>query len=91
MIRSVSIWAPFVLASAITMGIGQWGWALSSRWTLLQCCGLLSVFFGIVVVWRTRPKRWPIAAVALGLFVGQWWFVEMLIVFAFWKWRGFAP
>jgi hypothetical protein len=91
-LSKLSIWVPFVLISVLTPVINHnWAWRLSGRWTLRFSLGLLALFFAALVLWRVGPKPWAVAAVIIGLLVGQWWFFETAIILAFFKWRGFAP
>jgi uncharacterized membrane protein YqgA involved in biofilm formation len=91
MSKILATWAPFALASLLTVIAVRTAWALSGYLTLLSCLGLLSLFFGIRVLRHTGLKLWPIVIVVCGLLVGQWWFLEMTVVMVGWKVNGFAP
>lgn len=52
---------------------------------------MFSVVLAARLLRQTKLKAVPIAVVAIGFLLGQWWFVEALILRAFWSINGFAP
>lgn len=52
---------------------------------------MLGVVLAARLLRQTTLKAVPITVVAIGLLLGQWWFVEALTLRAFWSVNGFAP
>ena len=84
-------WAPFAATVCITLLVRMTMWSSSYYYVMLSSCAILSLVLGMYALWRVGIKPWSVALVVVGLIVGQWWFFEMALMFAFWKWRGFAP
>jgi len=90
-LRSVGPWAAFALASGLT-ALARESLA-GSKWyyAILASLMAFSVVLAARLLRQTRLKAMPIAAVAIGLLLGQWWLVEALVLRAFWSINGFAP
>ena len=85
------LWAFFIGTSLLT-SIAYWTlWATSWYWTLLSILGVLSGILAAKILLLTGLKHRPIIGVAMGLLLGQWWFVVTLITQIFWSIGGFAP
>jgi uncharacterized membrane protein YqgA involved in biofilm formation len=93
MITSVTFrtWAPFALASVLSLVAYKALWMSSTYLQILTCLAIASVILGGYAVWRTRLRAWSVAAVLIGLIIGQWWLVESILTLSLWRWRGFAP
>jgi hypothetical protein len=66
-------------------------WAVKGYWLILAGLGVLAVICGVYVLKQTAFKLWAVIGVALGLLVGQWWFLFSAMTLLLWRWRGFAP
>lgn len=90
-LRSVGPWAAFALTSGLTAFARES--LAGSKWYYASLAGLmmLSVLFAARLLRQTRLKAIPITGVAIGLLLGQWWFVEAVALRAFWSINGFAP
>jgi len=91
MLKNVHWWVPFVATSLLTFIVYRTAWATSFYWPVLCCLGIAAVALSIGLLRQTRLRLWPLVGVACGLLIGQWWFVQFVVLFAFWKLRGFAP
>lgn len=89
--KSLRLWGGFVCASLLTVWTYKTFWAAERYYLFLSLLGILSCFFAITVLKKTGPKWGAVAGVTIGLLVGQWWFVENLILRAFWRFGGVAP
>lgn len=87
----VTLWAPFACACLLTFVAYKTLWATQWYWTFLSLLGVLSCLLAFRVLKKTGLKWWSIASVTIGLLMGQWWFVERLILRIFWQLNGFAP
>jgi hypothetical protein len=90
-LRSVGPWAAFALASGLT-ALARESLA-GSKWyyAFLAALMMFSVVLAARLLRQTKLKAVPIAVVSIGFLLGQWWFVEALILRAFWSINGFAP
>lgn len=90
-LRSIGQWAAFALASGLT-ALARESLA-ESKWyyTILAGLMILSIVLAARLLRQIRLKAIPIAAVAIGILLGQWWFVGALALRAFWNINGFAP
>lgn len=90
-LRSVGPWAAFAFASGLTALAREI--LVGSKWyyVFLAALLMLSVVLAARLLGQTGPKPVPIAVVAIGSLLGQWWFVETLVLRAFWTINGFAP
>jgi hypothetical protein len=57
----------------------------------LSALGIVGLLSGIGILAATGRTRRSIVLVVLGLLIGQWWLMEILIVQAIWSIKGFAP
>jgi hypothetical protein len=89
--KSLRLWGPFVCASLLTFLAYKTFWAAERYYLFLSLLGILSCFFAVMVLKRTGRTWSAVAGVTIGLLIGQWWFVENLILRAFWRFGGFAP
>ena len=91
--NNIGIWVAFILVSLASLVFYKTAWSASFYFheLLLKCLAVIAVVMGLVVLRQTGMKPWSLLAVVCGLVVGQWWFVKGVLVFAFAKWRGFAP
>jgi len=90
-LRSFGPWAAFALGSGLTALARE---SLAGRrwyYAFLAALMMLSVVFAVRLLRQTGLKAVPIAVVAIGFLLGQWWFVEALILRGFWSINGFAP
>lgn len=87
----ISLWAPFVIASLGTAIVYSTGWSIKPYWVVLSVLGVVSVILAARVLVHTRFKAWSVVLILAGLVAGQWWFVESLVMQAWWTLRGFAP
>lgn len=71
----------------ILTGVGGFPRRLQNR---VDCLAIAAVVMGIIVLRQTRMKLWSMVVVVTVLLIGQWWFVEYLLIVTFGKWRGFA-
>jgi hypothetical protein len=88
---AVRLWAPFTCASLLTFVAYKTLWATQWYWVFLSLLGLLNCGLSALVLRKTGLKYWPILGVAVGLLLGQWWLVQMLILGLFFCVGGFAP
>jgi hypothetical protein len=88
---NVGKWVGFILVSLASLVAYRTAWDVSFYWPLLYCLAVAAAVMAIVVLRQTGMKLWSLAAVVVGLLVGQWGLLQLLLVVAFWKWRGFAP
>lgn len=90
-LRSVKPWAAFVLASGLTALAQESLVGSNLYYAFLAALMMLSVVLAARLLRQTTLKAVPITVVAIGLLLGQWWFVEALTLRAFWSVNGFAP
>lgn len=85
------IWAPFAIASALTFLVYRSLWALEWYWTVLSLLGGVCGILAIRILRQTGLHPWPILGVVVGLLVGQWWFIQTMVLQLLWRSNGFAP
>ena len=90
-LRSAGSWAAFAFSSGLT-ALARESF-VGSKWYYACLAALMTVSLVLAarLLGQTGPKPVPIAVVAIGTLLGQWWFVEALILRAFWSINGFAP
>lgn len=86
----LSIWLPFAATSLLTLLIYTTLWAIGSYWALLSIFGIFCGVFAARIIARTGLRWWPVVWVAVGLIIGQWWLIELMIMQLFWKSKGFG-
>jgi hypothetical protein len=91
MAKHLKIWAPFALATLLTVLTYKRGYALPGWFIWLTCLAVASLLFGILAIRHTGAKVWSVAVVVVGLTIGQWWLIQFCIVMVGWKLNGFAP
>lgn len=84
-------WTTFVVAAVLTWLVYLQGWMIGPYYLLLSVLGLLNVGLGIWVVLMHGVGWRSVLLVIAGLLVGQWWFVQSVLVQGIWSIRGFAP
>lgn len=87
---TVSAWAPFIIASLLTIVVHETLWAKEQYWYFLSILGVVSVALGGRVLRQTGLKNWPVIGVVLGLITGQWWFIEFATMQVLWTFNGFV-
>ena len=87
----LSIWAPFLVASLLTIAVYETLYAKKHYWEFLSFLGVVSSALAVRILRRTGLKVWPLFAVALGLIAGQWWFIGFAVTQLVWTFNGFAP
>lgn len=90
-LQQVKLWGPFACASCLTILASRTLWNTNSYFTYLSLLGVVSVLLAARLLFQTGAKVWPMTAVITGLLVGQWWFVQSLILRSFFRFSGFAP
>ena len=88
---NIGTWVGFALVSLASLVAYKTAWSTSFYWVLLSGLAVIAVVMGLVVLRQTGVKPWPLVAVIGGLIVGQWWFIQWLLIVVFGKLRGFAP
>jgi hypothetical protein len=89
--KDIKIWAPFALATLLSIAGYKWGYALPGWFAWLTCLAVISLFCGVWAVQHTGIKFWSVAIVVIGLAIGQWWLIESAFAMAAWTINGFAP
>ena len=84
-------WALFGGASLLTWTAYKTLWATDWYWIYLSLLGTLSAGLAIAVLRQAGFRFLPVAGVIVGLLVGQWWFVQAVILQLFWRVGGMAP
>ncbi len=85
------VWGAFTVASLLTAIVYATLWSEKWYWVILSILGISSVVLAVMVLKRSGFIYWAVAGVALGLLIGQWWFVEFMAAQILWSVRGFAP
>jgi hypothetical protein len=88
---NIGAWVGFILVSLASLVAYKTAWATSFYWVLLNCLAVAAVVMGLVVLRQTGVKPWSLVVVIGGLLVGQWWLIQLLLIIAFGRLRGFAP
>lgn len=88
--RMVVVWAVFWLTAILTWFVYSGGWMMVSYHVALSVLGIISACLAFWILKTNRTWR-SVILVVLGLVVGQWWLVEMSIMYVLWSVRGFAP
>lgn len=88
---NIGIWIGFVLVSLASLVAYKIAWSTSFYWLLLSSLAIIAVVLGLVALRLTGVRLWSIVAVVGGLVIGQWWFIQWLLIVVFGKLRGFAP
>lgn len=88
---TINLWSPFVVVSALTLSVYMTLWESKWYWVALSMLGLLSMMLGARILASTGLRRLPVAGVFIGLFLGQWWFVEAAGMQIIWRVNGIAP
>jgi hypothetical protein len=91
--QRLSLWAPFVMASALTFAIYIslfWFYWYPNR-PVLGVLGIVSIIAATRIIIRTGPHWLTLLVIAFGLLIGQWWIVSDFIVMIWWSIVGFAP
>lgn len=89
--NALVLWPAFTFASVLTFLASKTLWATGWYWACLSMLGVLCGVLAANVLHKTGLKFWPIVGVTTGLLVGQWWFVQALILRISWMSTGFAP
>ena len=89
--KELLIWVPFVVASVATVVAHNTLWATDWYRGYLAAFGVLCCVLGVVVLAKTGTRRWSIAGVIVGLLIGQWWLIQILILAISWRVAGFSP
>lgn len=84
-------WALFVCVSLLTWTAYKTLWASEFYWVYLSCLGVLSICLGLMVLRKAEWGLLSVIGVVGGLLLGQWWFVQVVILRLFWQIGGFAP
>ena len=87
----VMVWALFASASLLTFCAYKTLWDTEWYRVFLSFLGILSGGLGVILLRQTGLKLLPLAGVAIGLLVGQWWLVQALVLQLSWRIGGFAP
>jgi hypothetical protein len=88
---NIGTWAGFIVVSLGSLVAYKTAWGASFYWLLLSCLAVAAVVLGLVVLRQTGVKLWSLVVVVGGLLIGQWWLIQLLLIVAFGKLRGFAP
>ena len=85
------VWVAFMVASLLTAIVYATLWSEKWYWVILSILGISSVVLAVMMLQRSGFMYWAVASVALGLLIGQWWFLEFMAAQILWSVRGFAP
>ena len=85
------VWGAFTVASLLAALVYVTCWSMKIYWVILSILGIASVVLAILVLKRSEFKIWAVAGVAIGLLIGQWWFMEFIATQILWSMKGFAP
>jgi hypothetical protein len=88
---AMKLWVAFFGASLLTVVVYRFLWSTAAYYLILSLLGVTSCLVAFLIMRKTGSKVWPIAAVTVGLLIGQWWFVENVVLRTFWHFGGFAP
>ncbi|TND04272.1 MAG: hypothetical protein FD120_1386 [Gammaproteobacteria bacterium] len=87
----IALWAAFWLFSILTWLVDASTWMMDWRSTLRLVFAIISFSLGMsLLISKGRTLR-SAALVVAGLVVGQWWLIKILVAFALWSVKGFAP
>ena len=89
--HSELIWALFAATSLATIMAKQTLWATAWYRGYLIALGIVCLILAATILMRTGIKLWPVAGVVIGLFIGQWWIIQTLLLALAWRNTGFAP
>lgn len=84
-------WALFCGASLLTWAAYKTLWGTEWYLIYLSLLSTLSAGLAIAVLRQAGFRLLPLAGVVVGLLVGQWWFVQAVILRLFWRMGGMAP
>jgi hypothetical protein len=87
----IVLWAAFWLFSLLTLLVDLAPWMMEWRSTVRLTLGIISLVCGLSILVTTERTRRSVSLVIVGLIVGQWWLIKMLVVFTIWSVNGFAP
>lgn len=86
-----ALWIAFWLFSLLTLVVDLAPWMMEWRSTVRLVLGIISIVLGLSILTTIERTRRSVALVVIGLVVGQWWLIKILVVFAIWSIGGFAP
>lgn len=89
--KQAVVWVAFWLSAVLTWIVYSALWMKGWYYLALSALGIISLFLGIGILATKGRTRRSIILIVLGLVIGQWWLIEMLIAQAIWSIRGFAP
>lgn len=86
------LWAAFVILTIATILTDQFFWMYGWYFLLLKALGVGSVMISFLILRQeTRRNIISITAIIIGIVVGQWWFLELVVVRSIWYLNGMAP
>jgi len=87
-----SIWAGFATSCLLTWPLHHfWLGSLELTMVLQLFLGLINIFLGIWL-WNVSHRKLIVGApIVVGILIGQWWWLSMLLILASFKFNGFAP
>ncbi|VWX55468.1 conserved membrane hypothetical protein [Burkholderiales bacterium 8X] len=87
----LSLWAWFVAASLATVAATHTLWAFAWYRGYLTALAIVSLLLAVLVIRKTGIRPWPVAGIAIGLGVGQWWLLQSMLLALVWRSNGFGP
>lgn len=85
------LWVAFWLTAVLTWVADSTLWMKEWYYIALSALGIVSLLIGVGIMAAKGRTRRSVILVVLGLVIGQWWLIEMLVVQTIWSIRGFAP
>lgn len=86
-----ALWTAFWLFSLLTFVVDLAPWIMEWRSAARLVFGIISIVLGLTILVTIERTRRSVLLISIGLIVGQWWLIKMLVAFAIWSIGGFAP
>jgi hypothetical protein len=84
-------WLLFLASSGTSLSVSTLGWAEAWYFHVLFALLLLSVVIATWILATARSLPLTGVAIGIGFVLGQWWFLEWLLMGVYWSAKGFAP
>ena len=84
-------WGAFWLVNLVTFVSYRAFWMFERYGTVLKLLGVIAVALAVSIVMVTKCRPRTLLALAVGLALGQWWWLESVAMYAYGKVNGFAP
>ena len=85
------MWLCFWMGNAATWLAYRTLWMVGRYELILGMLSVVTSAVAVVVAIRSKFEKSTLALLGCGLLIGQWWFVQKILMRVYWTIGGFAP